>query len=215
MKSVLTIVIIEDHKMVLEGLRLSLSQVEEMDIKRTFTDARDALNYLVTNPVDIVLCDIRMLPMDGIAFMEALKKKCPLQKCIALTSIDNFQQLEQCRSVGFSGYVMKNASIEELCLVIRKVSNGATHFQERLCYSPKQSMEQSPFKVLFNRLSPSEKKVCLLLIDGLNVQDIALRTFKSIETIRTQKKSIHQKLNVSTTQELMRIVLDEFHFSAD
>lgn len=215
MNNLISIVIVEDHKMVLEGLRLSLSQLEGLEIVRVFSDAREALPYLIANPVDIVLSDIRMLPMNGIEFIEALKKKMPQQKCIALTSIDNFRQLEECKAARFSGYVMKNASIEELFFIIKKVAGGDTHFQERLIHSSKQHLEQSPFSVLFNILSPSEKKVCLFLLDGLGVQDIALSTFKSVETIRTQKKSIHQKLGVSTTQELMKMALGEFPHTTD
>lgn len=215
MNNPISIVIVEDHKMVLEGLRLSLSQLEGLEIVRVFSDAREALPYLIANPVDVVLSDIRMLPMNGIEFVEALKKKNPLQKCVALTSIDNFQQLEECKTAGFSGYVMKNASIEDLYFIIKKIVGGATHFQERLLHSSLHVQEQRPFKVLFSKLTPSEKKVCLLLLDGLGVQEIALKEFKSVETIRTQKKSIHQKLGISTTQALMKMARDEFSFSVE
>src|SRR5690606_14949909 len=114
MDKVISVIIIDDHPLVLKGFEFILNRNTDILLKKTFTRAIDALDFLQTEKIDVVLMDINMPDMNGIQATEIIQKSSQGTRVIAISNLNEGSIAMRMMQAGAAGYLLKNASAEEL-----------------------------------------------------------------------------------------------------
>lgn len=190
--------IVDDHPMVIEGMRTMLQQLPDIQVCGFAMNATSCLGYFVNQTADVVLLDINLPDENGIEVCRALLKKKPSLKIVALTNFDQLTYLQSMRDAGAKGYLLKNASQEELEKTIQLVYNGQEYWLGK--ESVKESLNDHNKLLLTRR----ELEVLRLIAEGLTNHEIAEKLFVSDSTVDSHRKNLIVKLQVKNTAALVR-----------
>lgn len=199
----INIIIVDDHPIVIQGLKMMLENQKFFQICGTFNDGEGVRNYMKTNTADIVLLDITLPDANGIELCAEIKKKSPQTSVIMLSNRSERSIIMQCLQNGASGYLLKNATIEELSNGIRGALSGNIVFcnEVREIISKPSQNELSGIP----RLTKREKEILKLLTEGKTSIAIAEELFLSPLTVDTHRKNIIHKFQVKNVAELINV----------
>lgn len=197
MNNVIRIIIVDDHPLVLSGLAFIVSQVDSMVLEQTFTQAEPALAFVKQQEVDVVLLDIHMPGINGITACEEIKKIRPECHVIALSNSNEGSIIARMLHSGASGYVLKNASSEELLSAIERAYQGDQVLSDEL----REILHQKPQEIPF--VTRREKEVLRLLAEGRTTPEIAEQMFISPLTVESHRRNLLQKFSVSNSASLI------------
>jgi two-component system, NarL family, nitrate/nitrite response regulator NarL len=209
-KAKITLLLVDDHPLVREGLRSYLIQEKAFEIVGEAVDGEEALRLAGALLPEIILLDINMPGMNGLETARLLKKMVPKSKILILTMHDTKEYVSRMVSTGVQGYVLKDSSPSELITAIEAVHRGESYF------SPKVSQTVMNDYVKIARvkgkkggveLSRRESEVLSLIAEGLGNKEIASRLFVSVRTIETHRERIIRKLDIHTVAGLTRYAL--------
>ena len=208
------VLIVEDHEFTRMGLKLSLEQIEGLNIVGEAADGEEGLKKVKELSPRVVLMDVEMPVMDGIEATRQIKEAAPHVRVIMLTSHKSDQTIFAALSAGANGYCLKNINAQQLSTVIRMVSEGAAWLDPGIAnrvlsaYAThnSQTAPQAPPKTAAKQktsisLSPRETEVLRLVADGLSNQKIAEKLGLGLETVKTHMRHIMEKLAVSDRTE--------------
>ncbi|MAP55457.1 response regulator transcription factor [Altibacter sp.] len=207
--------IVDDHKMVIEGMQLLLKDEPGIKVVGTALSGEAALQLIPTVKTDVVLLDINMPEMNGIETCKHLLKEFPNLKVIAISMHKESSLIKLMLSSGAKGYVLKNAGQEEVIDAIKIVHGGAMYLDDTVnaivvnsvANGSKQRVE-SPFPTLSKR----EKEILLLILEECTTQEIADTLFISFGTVETHRRNMLIKTGARNTAGLVRIALEyELH----
>jgi len=190
-----SIVLIDDHHIVRQGLEFLISTVEGLDIQASFSDGDAFIKYLNENNMpDLVLLDLVMPKMNGIEVTHYIKKYYPYIKVLVLTSYVDDEYVMSAINEGADGYEIKDVEPQKLIATITKVLNN-----EKIIH-PKaknviDAMHEKPH--FNNKLSKREMEVLKEMVKGKTNKDIAKSLFVSEKTVKTHVSHIFNKLQVS------------------
>lgn len=190
-----SIVLIDDHHIVRQGLEFLISTVEGLDIQASFSDGESFIEYLNENNIpDLVLLDLVMPNMNGIEVTHYIKKYYPYIKVLVLTSYVDNEYVMSAINEGADGYEIKDVEPQKLIATITKVLND-----EKIIH-PKaknviDAMHEKPH--FNNKLSKREMEVLKEMVKGKTNKDIAKSLFVSEKTVKTHVSHIFNKLQVS------------------
>lgn len=213
MTETISVLIVDDHKIIRDGLRSLLEDVDEIKIVGEASNGKEAIAFYEQNPVDVIIMDIRMPEMSGIDTTKYLSEKYPNIKILALTMHDEESFISKMLQAGASGYLLKNVGKEELVTAIHRLHKGDNYFSidvankmmtRLISAKPSDIMELSPDDL---QLTKREIEVIRLIAEGLTSQDIALRLYISPRTVDTHRRNLLQKLNVRNTAELVKFAI--------
>lgn len=198
------IAIADDHKLFAQGVANLLEEVGEFEVVGVFTNGMALVNFLHQNAIDLIITDMNMPGMDGMALIQNLKQNKVRTKIIVLSMYDDEKIYKQCVKQGIDAYVLKDADPEELILTIREVMEDrhVMNFQ-RMMNQIENDQYEDAYKQKFN-LSKREIEVLKEVLQGKTNKEIADFLCLSIFTVETHRKHIHQKLGVSNSIELMK-----------
>jgi DNA-binding NarL/FixJ family response regulator len=200
------ILVVDDHPLVLEGLRAVLSTDETLEVVGEAHTGREAVGYAELLKPDVVLMDIRMPDMNGIDATRQVKQVVPTTSVIMLTMYENPEYLFEAVKAGASGYVLKGVAGPELLQAIHTVVDGGSllnqevvgKFLRQLAADAEQgTMAPMPMGGNPERLTPRELEVLRLIAAGLSNKEIGARLSVSVATVKTHLEHILQKLQVS------------------
>ena len=203
----ITIAIAEDHQSLLDGVHLLLKYEEEISILGMVNDGEALLELVRLKQPKIVLIDIRMPKIDGIAATKIIKKEFPHIKIIAFSMYDQEDAIRQMIAAGASGYLLKNSPLQEVLQAIKEVHLGNTYYHAAI--DPtflEEDAQQFKKKQL---LSKSEREILNLIAQGKSSSEIAALRFNSVSTIETHRKNIIRKLGLKGKGELLRYALEK------
>jgi len=195
------VLIADDHAMVRDGLRSILS-VDDIEIVGEAGTGEEALAAVQTLAPDLVLMDIRMPDMDGLAATEAIKQCAPDTSVIVVTSYESKEYLRRAIEAGAAGYLLKGTSRESFITAIRAVRNGGSLIDARLLgellkdMGVEEKFEHAAGDSL-QCLSPRERQVLGLLVEGLTNKEIAQQMHYSVGTVKNVVQRVIEKLGVS------------------
>jgi DNA-binding NarL/FixJ family response regulator len=202
MQAVKNIFIVDDHQMVIDGLRLIIDTIEGFEIVGESTGASNALDELDTVNADILLTDVSMPEMSGIELTRLVKKKHPHIKIIALSMFSESQVVAEMIDAGISGYILKNTGKQELIEALNKVSSGQNYFGQditlQLMRSFKRNQDES------SRLTDREIEIIRMIEQDFGNKQIADMLFISERTVETHRKNILRKTNTQTVVGLLK-----------
>lgn len=192
------IVMIEDLPMILEGLKLLISRIKDFKIVAEFNNGKEFIDNLNKIDADIILTDIEMPEMDGIATTQMALSIRPDLKFIALSMYSDRKFYYRMVTAGAKGFVLKQSPVNELESAIREVHNGGSYFSPELLRTvivEMQGIEQEIIKEKTELLNFSDRdsQIIQLVCQGLNNKEIAEKLFVSIRTIETTKSRLMQK----------------------
>ncbi|GGF33235.1 response regulator transcription factor [Echinicola rosea] len=202
------VVLADDHKMFAKGIANLLQKEEDIEVTGVFSNGKELVEFLKNKEVDLILTDMNMPGMDGLAAIQQIRKNKVKSKVVVLSMYDDEDIFKKCQKQGIDGYVLKDADPDELVYTIREVINGhhVMHFQ-RVLKQVDEDQYYDSFKQKF-KLSRRELQILSLIKDGHSNQSIADELFLSIYTVETHRKNIHHKLGVNTVVELMKKALE-------
>ncbi|MGC1306574.1 MAG: response regulator transcription factor [Phormidesmis sp.] len=205
------VLIAEDQEIVRRGLRLLLATQPDIEIAGEAENGQEAidliveLNLLDQRP-DVVLMDIKMPVMGGVAATKALMNQFPETKIIVLTTFEDNEFVSEALSYGAKGYLLKDTPLEELTDVIRSIAKGYTQFGPGILekivanksIQPAQASPALPTTLPpgFESLTAKEKEVLGLIAQGSNNKEIAAALYVSEGTVRNHISHILGRLNV-------------------
>ncbi|CAM3978106.1 response regulator transcription factor [Alicyclobacillus pomorum] len=194
------LLIAEDQVLVCEALASLLNMEDDLDVVGTARDGEEAVNLALSLRPDVALVDIEMPKLSGLDVVQVLQNQLPQCRTIVLTTFARPGYLQRAVKSGASGYLLKDAQVEELADAIRRVYHG-----EKVL-NPALMMEAWSMD---NPLSKRELDVLRLAARGLSTRDIAAQSYLSEGTVRNYLSEIMSKLNVQTRQEAVKIATEK------
>ena len=202
------IVIADDHPIFLEGISCLLQQVSDYTICFRATNGNEALHYLESHSVDVLLTDINMPHLDGASLCKEVKRKYPQVMIIALTMHNDLRHITQMLKSGASGYVLKNAQKEELIHCINNVIQGKIYITQEARDQMVDEITHSTSAKQLPELSGREKEVLRLVADENTASEIAVKLFISEHTVISHRKKLMFKLGVKNTAGLIKFAME-------
>jgi DNA-binding NarL/FixJ family response regulator len=190
--------IVDDHYMVVEGIRSLLQNEKGIEWAGHAMNAASCLAFLQRQQPDIILMDINLPDKNGIDLCKEVKEKYPSVFIIGLSTFNQQSFIQKMMDSGASGYVLKNATQEELMEAISVVIKGKIYFSDEAS----QVLTKTDANPIL--LTRREKEVLELIAEGLTNNEIAQKLFVSPTTIDTHRKNLLAKFGVRNTASLIR-----------
>ena len=191
--------IVDDHFMVIEGIRNLLYTESSIEWIGYAMTAKNALDFLQSCVVDIILLDINLPDKSGVDLCADIKKRFPNVKIIGLSTFNQLSFIENMIRNGASGYLLKNATKEEIIKAISVVMDGKSYYSnevEDLLVSRNEA---------FPGITRRESEVLELIALGMTNTEIAEKIFVSVSTVDSHRKNLILKLEAKNTADLVRI----------
>jgi len=206
----INVFIIDDHKMVIEGLQLMLQSEKDIHVIGHALSGEDGIVQLPKLNPDIVLLDINMPGINGIETCKELLKQNSDLKIIAISMHKESSLIKMMLSNGAKGYVLKNAGQEEVVKAIETVFQGKMYLDETVNDIVINSVANSSQKTSspFPTLSRREKEVLQLILDECTTQEIADKLYIGFGTVETHRRNMLIKVGARNTAGLVRIALE-------
>lgn len=205
MENKINIAIVDDHPIVIQGLKTLLAQEHDLHIARTFIDGAGILSFLKSNTVDIVLLDITLPDMNGMDLCREIKMIAPDTLVLILSNHSERSIIMQTIHNGASGYLLKNASPEEMLHAIQEALSGHISFSrevmEIISRPTKNEIKGLP------QLTKREKQILKMIAEGSTSNVIAQELFLSPLTVETHRRNLIQKFGVKNSAELIMIAV--------
>ena len=197
------IFIVDDHYMVIEGIRSLLQNERSIEWMGHATNAASCLAFLNKQLPDVILMDINLPDKSGIELCKEVKIKYPSVFIIGLSTFNQQSFIQKMMDNGASGYLLKIATQEEITSAIETVMKGKTYLSEEASHTLRK--ENGTNIVLTRR----EKEVLELIADGMTNAEIAQKLFVSVTTVDTHRKNLLAKFDTKNTAALIKIAVSQ------
>lgn len=210
--SKISIILLEDHALQLEGMAALLAKHSDISVLKTFSSPKQFLQEINSLSFDVLLSDLHMPEMNGIDVAEELQKKNHASKVILLTMQRGVRFLQKAEKAGVKGYFLKNISIDDLVNNIRKIHSGEIIYDETLRVISQEDDIHLKSTITVNDqpsdiLSDREKEILVLVCKEFASSQIAEKLHISVGTVDTHRKNILIKLGVNNTVGLVKYAL--------
>ena len=193
------VVLVDDHNVVRSGLVTFLRAYEDLELVGEAKNGLEAVNLCRLKKPDVILMDLMMPEMDGIAATRAILADCPETKIIAMTSFEEEELVQGVLAAGAISYLLKNVTSDELATAIRAASVGKSTLSPEAAKALIQATR--PAEQPWLELTEREKEVLNLVVQGQSNQQIADALVITVATVKAHVSSILSKLQVSSRAE--------------
>lgn len=202
------IIICDDHKIVREGLKQILLQLDNVSIIEEAGDGNKLFELLKKEPYDILLLDITLPGKNGLEILQYVKQKWPLVNVLMLSMHPQEQYAIRALKLGASGYLTKDTASEELLLAVQRISLGGKYISQSLAENLAHHLSSDNVKLKHEILSNREFEVMVKLADGKSLQEIGIELFISDKTVSTYRSRIMEKMEFSKNTDLTRYCIE-------
>lgn len=206
------ILIVDDHTMFINGLRLLLSAMPGFEVSGVASNGQQALEHLAGNETDIILMDVNMPVLNGYQTTFQVRQQYPEVKIIILSMLADELSVAKLLEAGAHGYLFKNADEEELLEALETVGENAIYItreiRDKICLSRK----NAPANEEAVKLSSREMDIARLIMEGYTNTEISDKLFISVRTAETHRKNILAKLNLKNTASLVKYLMENKPF---
>jgi len=200
----INVALVDDHVVVRSGFAQLLSLESDIQVVGQFSSAQQAWPHLLRDAIDVAVLDIAMPEESGLSLLQRLRQQRPGFRAIILSIYDSSAFVQSAVDAGASGYLTKRCGPEELVQAVRTVSVGGLY----LCADALRALRQTTqIPQELAELTPREKEVFDLLVNGLSVKAIASQLDLSHKTVHVHRANVLGKLQCATTVELVHFAL--------
>jgi DNA-binding NarL/FixJ family response regulator len=213
----MNIAIIDDHKIVRQGLRALLEKESDMIVVAEAEDGREAVLIAKERNPDVMLMDIALPILNGIEATRRIKAEFPKIEILALSMHSNKRYVTELLNAGGNGYLLKDCAAEELVLAIRTIVGGEIYLSPPIAsmivekYVRTSGSQNGEYQVThtIDLLSSREREILQSISEGQSTKQIAFDLGLSIKTIDSHKKQIMDKLKIYSVAELTKYAVRE------
>jgi DNA-binding NarL/FixJ family response regulator len=203
MSEMIRILVVDDHPVVREGLVMMLGTQPDFQVAGEAANGKDAVTQICAIKPDVVLLDLEMPDMDGVAVLQQMRAECPLVKALVFTAFDTDERIIRAVQAGAKGYLLKGAPRAELFNAIRVVAQGGSLLQPVIASKLMRQLNEPPAETLTER----EMDVLRLLAQGKPNKEIAQILVVTERTVKFHITSIFGKLDVTNRTEAVRVAV--------
>lgn len=196
---IIRVMLVDDHNVVRSGLATFLKAYDDLELVGEANNGREALSLCRQKSPDVILMDLMMPEMDGIAATRAIMQDCPEMKIIAMTSFEEEDLVQGVLAAGAISYLLKNVTSDELAKAIRDAASGRSTLSPEAARVLVQAT-RSP-KQPWLELTEREMEVLNLVVQGHSNRQIADAMFISVATVKAHMSNILSKLQLSSRAE--------------
>jgi DNA-binding NarL/FixJ family response regulator len=206
--------LVDDHAIMRDGLRALLTREPSLQVVGEACHGQELLDRLPAAPADVVLLDLNMPVLDGLATTRRLRIEFPEVKIMVLSMVLQEHYVGQLFEAGAHGYALKNDEVSELVVGIQAVAAGRQYLCNELSLRMldrvinKPVVAAEPAKNPYN-FSRRETEVLYLLADGLTTSEIAEKLFTSKRTIETHRQNMLEKSQARNAAALIRLAMSQ------
>ena len=207
-----TILLVDDHRIVREGLRTLLGQQPDLEVVGEASDGREAVAQARLLRPEVIVMDIAMPELNGVEATRLILAELPQARVVALSMYADRRFVAEVLRAGALGYVLKDGAFEELALAIRTVTQGKTYLSPSIAGLVVEELVRrtaAPGTPSLGGLTPRERQVLKLLADGMRPREIAQELAISVKTVEVHKQNLMNKLEIHTASELTRFAIRE------
>jgi DNA-binding NarL/FixJ family response regulator len=209
------VAVVDDDPMVRTGLRMILDGAPDLQVVGEAADGREAVDLVERELPDVVLMDIRMPGMDGLAATRRLREQGSAARIVILTTFDTDEAVLTALRLGAAGFLLKDTPPADLVLAVRRVAGGepslSASVTTRLIAAVTGSADDSrqrAARALLARLTDREREVAVAVSEGLTNPEIAASLYMGVATVKTHVGSVFGKLEVTNRVQVARCVHD-------
>lgn len=206
----LRVILVDDHRIVREGLSSMLRTRAELRIVGEAGTGREAIDLIVQLQPDIVLLDLEMPDLDGIQVLDQMRQLAPNVRTIVLTAYGSDERILEAVRMGAKGYLLKDAGLQEVIRAVNIVAKGGSLLEpmvaERLLHSVGHLLRG---ETVDHRLTERERDILRLIAQGLSNKTIGERLHLAERTVKFHLSIIFQKLAVNNRAEAVARALQE------
>lgn len=199
----INVLIVDDHPMVLEGMKALLANISYVEVVGTACNAFEAMDKLKARSIHVAIIDINLPEVSGIELTSRIKKEFPAVQVLAMSTFKERSYISQMIQKGASGYLVKSASKEEIEAAILSAKEGRLYLSMDINSLDVNTDVHPDVPVVSRR----EKEVLQLIVDGLTNPQIAEKLFISLHTVDSHRKNLLAKFSVNNTASLIRIAI--------
>lgn len=208
-RAAIRVLVVDDQTLIREGLASLLMMQPDLEVVGKAADGRAAIALVAAHTPDVVLMDVRMPGLNGIAATREIHQRWPDIRIIVLTTFDDDEYVYEALRAGAAGYLLKNADPDHLTRAIRAVHAGQSILdpavtQKVIQYFTRAAATQPTQIALTERLTDRERAVLRGMVDGLSNNAIAEQLSLSEGTVKNHLTHIFQKLDVKDRAQAVR-----------
>ena len=194
------VLLVDDHPLVVQGIRGILETYDHISVVACAVDGTQALTLMEQHSPDVVLMDLNMPGLNGLAATEFMLEKDPSAKILILSMHDSPEYISTAMRHGARGYVLKDVPTDEIVAAVETVFDGQTYFSSGI----ETVLRSDSGRV---QLTSREQTVLLELASGRSNKEVGEALNISVRTVETHRKNIKRKLGISSTAGLTRYAL--------
>ena len=195
--------IIDDHQMILEGIHTLLQEERDIEWIGCAKLPAELMAFLKTRQPDVLLMDINLPQKSGLDLCKEVKEKYPAIQIIGLSTSDQVSVIKKMRENGASGFLLKDASKQEIITALQEVNRGREYVSFSVAEALKKSVPNDQLPVLTKR----EKQILELIAEGLTNHEIAAKLFLNSTTVDSHRKNMLTKFNMKNTAALIKLAM--------
>ena len=200
MKEPVKLLLADDHKIILDSLSNSLNEQPDLLVMEQASTGTEVLQHLQTQTFDVIVLDLNMPEKNGLECMEIIAKEYPEAKVLFLTIYQEEYVVKKLIELGAKGFLLKNVSFDKLVEAIHRVNEGGTYFDDL----PEIFLNNKKLtKAEQDSLTPREKEIIKLTVQGFPSHEIADKLHISEYTANTHRKNILRKLKLANIAQLV------------
>ncbi|MGZ3900906.1 MAG: response regulator [Bacteroidia bacterium] len=210
-KNKLSIYIVDDHQIMIDGIKALLSSDERFYVSGQNISPLKALEEIKKDCPEILITDINMKELSGIELAKKIRALFPGIKILALSMHDDRETISDMLEVGINGYVLKNTGMDELKSALLRISKGNLFFSEEVTAEMMKAISEPRNTVQKQTVSltPREIEIVKLISMELNNAQIGEKLFISERTVETHRKNIFRKTNTKSVAGLIKLAIEQ------